>query len=104
MQMKKIKIIIADDHMLFAEGIKNLLSNFPGIEVIDIATDGKELLDILLFQKPDIILLDINMPRLNGIETIKKINIQHKEIKVVVLSTYNDEHLIQEARHFGAKG
>lgn len=102
--MNKINLIIADDHILFAEGIRNLLDNSSEINVIDIVNDGKELLDVLNIEKPEIILLDVNMPKINGLEALKKINLQHRDTKVIMLSTYNDLHLIQKAKEYGAKG
>jgi two-component system, NarL family, nitrate/nitrite response regulator NarL len=99
-----MKIIIADDHALFSEGIKGLLAGEPGIEILDIVSDGLELLDILRKSQPDIILLDINMPRLNGLEAAKKIRTYYPNIKIVMLSTYDDQHLIQKAIEYNVEG
>src|SRR4051812_48149853 len=100
----KIRIILADDHVLFLQGIKTLLDNNEIVEVLDVVNDGKELLDVLNVHKPDVILLDVNMPKLNGLEALRKINMQHSGINIIMLSTYNDEHLIQKSKEYGAKG
>jgi DNA-binding NarL/FixJ family response regulator len=102
--MTKIKIIIADDHTLFINGLKLLLKEEPWIEVIDVANDGKELLDILEKTIPDLILLDINMPVLNGLDAARYIKQTHSSIKLIILSTYNEDHLIDKAKQVGVNG
>ncbi len=67
----KIRLIIADDHLMFIEGLKLLLQAEKDMQIIDIANDGRELLDLLHRQLPDVVLLDINMPKLNGLETAR---------------------------------
>jgi two-component system, NarL family, nitrate/nitrite response regulator NarL len=104
MEQQKIQIIIADDHLLFIDGLQALLKDENDMAVTDIANDGKELLDILNLQKADLILLDIKMPKLNGLETIRYIRQQNRNIKIIVLSSYNDEHLINKAKEYGANG
>ena len=102
--MNRIKIIIADDHTLFISGLQLLLKAESWIEVIDIANNGKELLDILIKTKPDLILLDINMPGLNGLDTARIIRQSHSTIKIIILSTYNEGHLIDKAKQVGVNG
>lgn len=104
METSKIHIIIADDHQLFIDGLKLLLSNEEDIAVDDVAGDGKELLYLLQRQKPDIVLLDINMPKLNGLEAIRVIKQQSHSVKIIVLSTYSEEHLVEKAKGTGANG
>ncbi|WP_421877045.1 response regulator [Marinoscillum sp.] len=101
---QKNKIIIADDHVLFIEGLKVLLADHPEFEIIATANTGKVLLSCLADFKPDLILLDINMPDLNGLEALKKLHAIYPYIKVVMLSTYNEQYLIDLARKSGAKG
>ncbi len=96
--MNSIKIIIADDHSLVVKGLQLLLQQVDWIEVIDIAGDGMELLDILGKKTPDLVLLDINMPGLNGLETARHIRQRYASIKLLILSTYNEEHLIEKAK------
>ncbi len=104
MEAHKIHLIIADDHQLFIDGLKRLLSDEADIAVDDVAADGRELLSLLQQQRPDIILLDINMPRLNGLEAIRIIKQQSIPVKIIVLSTYSDEHLVEKAKGSGANG
>jgi len=101
---QRIRIIVADDHMLFIDGLNLLMKEEPGFCIIDIANDGRELLDIIKKEVPDIILLDINMPKMNGIETAMRLRQSHPSVKIIMLSTYNDEHLIEKARQIGASG
>lgn len=102
--MNKIKIIIADDHSLFINGLKLLLKEEPWLEVTDVANDGKELLDILTKTIPDLILLDINMPVLNGLDTARYIKQSHSAIKIIILSTYSEDHLVEKAKQAGVNG
>jgi len=102
--MNKIKIIIADDHTLFINGLQLLLKDESWIEMIDIANDGKELLNILTKTKPDLILLDINMPALNGLDAARFIKQSYSSIKIIILSTYSDEHLVNKAKQAGVNG
>lgn len=99
-----ITIIIADDHAMFIEGLRLLLKEESDVIILDIAHDGKELLSLLQKQQPQIVLLDINMPGMNGLETAKYIRQSYRSIKVIILSTYQEEHLIEKAKQNGAAG
>jgi DNA-binding NarL/FixJ family response regulator len=101
---KKLSVIIADDHTLFINGLSMLLQTEPDIEILNIAANGKELLGLLHTHTPKLILLDINMPGMNGFDVLKRIKDYHPKIKVIMLSTYNEEHLIEKARAGGADG
>jgi len=81
-----------------------LLQNEPDIEIMNIAVNGREVLSLLHTHTPDLILLDINMPGLNGFEVLKQVKSYYPKIKVVMLSTYNEEHLIEKAKAGGANG
>jgi two-component system, NarL family, nitrate/nitrite response regulator NarL len=98
-----INIIIADDHKIFIDGLKLLLKDEPDMKILAVAGNGKELMDMLPSFNPDIVLLDINMPVINGLETGRMIRQSYPKIKFMMLSTYNDEHLIEKARKYGAK-
>jgi two-component system, NarL family, nitrate/nitrite response regulator NarL len=102
--MNKVNIIIADDHKLFINGLQLLIKNEGWIEIIDIAYDGKELLSILHKKVPDIILLDINMPILNGFSAVHHIRQSFPLMKIIFLSTYNELHLIEKAKSLGVNG
>lgn len=99
-----IQIIIADDHELFINGLKLLLNKQPGISILDIARDGKELLQLLDTSSPDVILLDLNMPRLNGLETARFIKQSQKKRRIIVLSTYDQAHIVEKAKEVGVDG
>lgn len=99
-----INLIIADDHTLFIDGLKLLLKDEEDMKVIEIANDGKELLRILPDHKADIILLDINMPHLNGLDAARFVKQSYPALKIIMLSTYNDDHLVEKAKTLGANG
>lgn len=99
---KKIRVIIADDHALFREGVKTALLVKKDIEVIAEAENGLHLLDILKQKKADVILLDIQMPLMDGIKTLNELHDNHPHLKVIVLSMYNDHTLIAKLMEKGA--
>ena len=96
--VEKLSVIIADDHTLFINGLHMLLQGEPDIDVMSVAANGKELLHLLHTQTPNLILLDINMPGMNGFDVLKRIKDYYPKIKVIMLSTYNEEHLIEKAK------
>lgn len=81
-----------------------LLQNEPDIEIMNIAANGKEVLGLLHTHTPQLILLDINMPGINGFDVLKTVKAYYPKIKVIMLSTYNEEHLIEKAKADGANG
>ena len=99
-----IRILIADDHVLFREGMKSLLKNEAGIELIASASDGVEALELAEELHPDIILMDVTMPRMNGIIATEKILSKFPDIKVIVLSMHSDRRFIAETLKAGARG
>ena len=99
-----IKIAIADDHHIFREGFKILLKNQPELELVGEAEDGRELLEIAQQLQPDVVVIDIKMPVMNGIETCKHLCRRFPEIKVIALSMFNDDNLIVDMLEAGAKG
>jgi two-component system nitrate/nitrite response regulator NarL len=101
---EKLSVIIADDHTLFINGLCMLLQTEPDIEILNIAANGKEVLGLLHTHTPKLILLDINMPGMNGFDVLKRVKDYHPKIKVIMLSTYNEEHLIEKAKAGGADG
>ena len=100
----KIKIFLVDDHNLFREGLKFLLSNNEYISEIHEAENGKKLLENVLKVKPDIILMDIEMPVMNGIEASKETLKIYPESKIIALSMYANENFYTEMIDAGAKG
>lgn len=99
-----IRLLLADDHQMFIDGLKMIFLQVPEIEIIAEANDGEELMYVLRTQKPDIVLLDINMPKLDGLEVMEKVANYYKELNVIVISTYNDYNLIKKLKHLGIKG
>ena len=84
-----VKIMIADDHSMIREGLKNLLELDGDIQVIAEAVDGEDCLEKLQLVKPDVLLLDINMPRKNGLEVLKSLKSRRSKLKVLVLTVHN---------------
>jgi len=99
-----IKILIADDHQLFREGLINLLSDTPEIEVIAHAENGKVAVEEAIIHKPDIVIMDIGMPVLSGIEATAIIKSKMPDIKVIALSMHSDKHYIKGMLEAGATG
>ena len=99
-----IKLIIADDHEIFRDGFKLMLSKFPEIKLVGEAANGRELLELIEKENPDVILTDIKMPVMDGIEATKKIAALYPDKGVIGLSMYDDDELIIEMLEAGAKG
>lgn len=99
-----IRVVIAEDHHLVRQGIRALLEKQAHIQVIGEAQDGQEALDLTHSLKPDVLLLDINMPRINGIEVIKRVREAGSSTEVLILSMYEDESLVKRALRNGARG
>jgi DNA-binding NarL/FixJ family response regulator len=99
-----VKIILADDHKIFRESLKKLLSSEKIAEVIAEASDGIQLLELLKTHDPDLVIMDISMPNMDGVETTKKA-IEHKpNLKVLTLSSFNDEKYYYKMVEAGVKG
>ena len=93
-----VKIMIADDHSMIREGLKQLLELEGDFEVIAEACDGVECLEKLLTVKPDVLLLDINMPNMNGLEVLQKMKDKRMKVKVLVLTVHNEvEYLLKDS-------
>lgn len=102
--MNSLKIIIADDHTLFINGLQLLLKEEAWVEIVDVANSGRELLHLLQNKKADIVLLDINMPQMNGLEAARFIKQGNPAIKLIILSTYNEDHIVEKAKQYGVNG
>ena len=99
-----IKIVIADDHPVLIDGLKSALCNEPNITIIGEANNGVQLLKILKKKKPDIVLLDILMPKMTGLEAAKIIQKDYEKVKLLFLSQFDDKWLIKKCIEVGAKG
>ncbi|TCC87998.1 response regulator transcription factor [Pedobacter frigiditerrae] len=102
--MADLKIFIADDHQILIDGIISFFNELDSFEVIGYANDGINLLRDIAVKTPDIILLDLNMPKLDGISTLKKLKESYPNIKVIILSNYHQSQLIKETKSLGASG
>lgn len=99
-----MKILIADDHSIFREGIKSALSNFPIVSHLDEATNGKETLDKIKRNQYDLIILDISMPEINGLDILQRTKDMNIESKIVVMSFHSELHYAKRAIKLGAVG
>ncbi len=99
-----IKILLVDDHLLVRQGIKKILELEEDFQVVGEAANGEEALQILNEQNPDIVLLDINMPGLNGIETLKQIKAKNEGQKVIMLTFHEEREYLVETINLGAEG
>ncbi len=99
-----IKILLADDHPLVQDGIRTRFEDIADIEVIGIASNGRELLEKAESLTPDIIIADISMPYINGLEATRLLSKSHPQIKVLILTMHDNREYIQNAIDSGAKG
>ena len=102
--MKDYTIILADDHAMMREGIKNLINAVSGLKVIGETGDGLELLSLLNKTTPNMVILDISMPGLRGIESASHIKIDHPDVHVLMLSMHKSEEFLSMSFAAGAKG
>lgn len=102
--MKKITIIVVDDHQIFREGIELILNQFDFIDTILSASNGKEYIDILNKITPDVVLMDINMPVLSGIEATKISKKNYPDIKIIALSMHTDFEYYSQITNAGVDG
>lgn len=97
-----IKLALADDHKIFREGIKMALGGKPHLKIIWEADDGKDLMHKMAIKLPDVLLMDIRMPELDGINAIQLIRKENEEIKIIVLTMYDDQQMISKMMESGA--
>jgi two-component system response regulator NreC len=102
--MRKIRILLADDHKLMRSGLRVLLEQQSDLSVAGEASDGREALSLSGSLKPDVLVMDVGMPNLNGIEAASQISQSHPEISIVMLSMHADESYVLRALKAGAKG
>jgi DNA-binding NarL/FixJ family response regulator len=102
--MAIISYIIADDHKIFRQGLKMALMDDHRLKCIGEAGNGLELLDMIKTKTPDVVLLDLKMPEMDGVEALKLLKEQNPELKVIVLTMFDDEHFILHMMEAGANG
>lgn len=99
-----VRIMLADDHTIVRQGLARLLEDHQGLKVVGEAINGQAAVEKAMKLKPDIIIMDIAMPRMNGIEATKRIRKQLPETKIIILSMYSHEHYIHELLECGVSG
>jgi DNA-binding NarL/FixJ family response regulator len=102
--MKVIRVILADDHALVRAGIRALLADLEGVEVVAEAGDGRQALQLVEANRPDVVLMDISMPELNGLEAVEKITRDFPQVRVIILSMHANEEYVLHALQAGAAG
>lgn len=102
--MASLRILIADDHTLVRQGLRRILEGQPGWEVVAETGDGREAVRVATELRPDVVLLDIAMPQLNGVEAVQQIVRRAPDVRVLVLSMYSDEAYVTRAVRAGASG
>ena len=102
--MSRIRIVLADDHTLVRAGMRALLASVPGVEILAECGDGWEALELIGKHRPDVALLDIGMPGLNGLEVAKRVTQESPRTRVVILSMYADASYVRQALRAGVAG
>jgi len=102
--MAPIRVLVADDHALFRAGVRKLLQSFEGIDVVGEAGDGQEALQLSGTQRPDVLLMDIGMPGLNGVEAAARLTREGPRPRVIILSMHTGEEHVLRAIRAGAAG
>jgi DNA-binding NarL/FixJ family response regulator len=98
------KIVLADDHALVRQGIRKIIEEHGDLEVVGEAGDGMELLEILKTIRPDLVIVDIGMPRLRGLEATKRIKHLYPQVKVMILSMHRNKEYLRQAVAAGVSG
>ncbi len=102
--MKKLRVLLADDHRIVRDGLRLLINGQPGMEVVGEAENGKEVLLKVREIKPDVVVMDLSMPELNGLQATERLKAQFREIKVVALTANEDESYLRQLCKAGANG
>ncbi len=101
--MKKVRIVLADDHQIIIDGLKMLIEEMDGIEVVGEAVNGREAVRLVSDLAPDIVIMDVAMPELNGIEASRQIIADHPEVRIIVLSSHSEKRFVSHMFKAGAK-
>lgn len=99
-----IRILIADDHLIVREGLRLIMDTEPGFELVGEASDGAEAIELASELQPDIILMDLRMPRVDGLSAIKRLRDEQPHIAIVILTTFNEDDLMRQGLQAGARG
>lgn len=99
-----IRVLLVDDHIVLRDGLKSLLNNESDIEVIGDVGDGREAISVVESLRPDVILTDISMPGLNGIESVRMLRHEHPTLKIIILSMHSGQEYVLQSLQAGANG
>jgi NarL family two-component system response regulator YdfI len=99
-----IRVLIADDHLVVREGLRAILGTAADLELVGEAADGAEAVELTERLAPDVVLMDLRMPGVDGIEAIRRIRTRHPQVEIVILTTYDDDDTIVEGMRAGARG
>ncbi|HKO23812.1 MAG TPA: response regulator transcription factor, partial [Chloroflexota bacterium] len=102
--MERIRVLIADDHVVARQGIRRMLEAHGDIVVVGEAADGQEAIEQVAHQKPDVVLLDLQMPRVDGTEALRRLRAQYPTLGVIILTTYAQDERVFAALRDGARG
>jgi len=102
--MEEINVFVVDDHQIFLDGIVSLLDDEPNIKIVGTAHNGKEAIERIKSSKVDVVLMDINMPEMDGIEATKQLKKTNPDIKILMLTMHSEARFIKECLEIGAKG
>lgn len=101
---RPVRVILADDHTLVRAGIRALLEKWPEVEVLGEASDGREVLNLVKLHRPDVVLMDISMPGLNGLDAAARMTREFADVRIIILSMHNNEEYYWRALKAGAAG
>jgi DNA-binding NarL/FixJ family response regulator len=104
METRKYRIVLADDHEVMLDGLKSLLENEPEFQVVGSVQNGKELVKIVPELRPDICLVDLDMPEMNGLQASAKLLDLDPEIKIILLTMHNEGSILRKVKEIGMKG
>jgi DNA-binding NarL/FixJ family response regulator len=104
MRRKPIRVLLVDDQVLMRRGLRKLLEVEDGIEVVGEAADGVEALQLILETRPDVVLVDARMPKMDGVELIRRLSQEHPRVAAIVLTTFDDDEYVFGGLRAGARG
>ena len=99
-----VRVLLADDQRVVREGLALLVGLLPGVELVGAAEDGQQALDLVRDHAPDVVLMDLRMPHVDGVEATRRIGVEHPATQVIVLTTYADDESVFAALQAGARG
>jgi CheY-like chemotaxis protein len=98
-----LRVLIADDHNVMRQGLVGLIANQPGVKVVGEAADGRQALEMTLRLQPDVVVMDVSMPEMDGIEATQRIKTEFPDVRVIGLSMHDDQHIVDLMRNAGAQ-